>query len=113
MQINTTTNVRVLLKLECIEYWNECLLDSRAERRDLILDKSLTPDERKHCLSINSQVTRFVRKRLSEAQHDHVEAMRASADRIAQNVTQALPETVTAHPANNATFDVYEGRTGE
>ena len=110
MHLNNTTNVRVLLKLECIEYWNEALLDSRAERRDLILDSTLTPDEREHCLSINSQVTRFVRRKLSQAQHDHVEAMRASADRIAQNVTQTLPEAATAHPANDATFDVYEGR---
>jgi len=110
MHLNNTTNVRVLLKLECIEYWNEALLDQRAERRDLILDSTLTPDEREHCLSINSLVTRFVRRKLSEAQHDHVQAMRASADRIAQNVTQAIPEASTAHPANEPTFDAYEGR---
>ena len=112
MKINTNTTARLIRALECVEYWNEALMDSRSERRDLILNKMLMPDEREHLMGVNSIVTAFIRKKLSDAQFEHVEAMSQAADRIAESV----PVTVDrADPmsANDPVYDAYEGAQSE
>ena len=111
MKINTNTNARLVRALECVEYWNEKLMDSRSERRELILLGSLLlPDERNHLLGVNSKVTAFIRNKLSEAQFEHADAMEEAADRIADSVPVTFSTEYPVLPANDALFDVYEGQ---
>jgi len=87
-----------------IEYWNEKLMDIRAERRQIIESKGLSDEWRKKALEINSGLRQAIRARLNECQHDHVRAVHESAMRMAEGACNAITLPCPTLSANDGHY---------
>ena len=104
----STRIARLVFKLE---YWHEALMDIRAERREII-ECNLPEESRNRELAINSDLTRAIRMRLSEVQHDHAQAIKESAHRIAEGLPTLSDDKQAAVASNADQFDAHGVKGG-
>jgi len=97
----------LIVAVEIVAFWHESLMDICAQRREIIEDKEMNDTRRGFLLGVNTQVRKAIRIRLSEAQHDHSELVRESANRIAKATAFFLEQGVSAND------DVWDQKLGD
>jgi len=117
MQHNTTAQKARIIPTDAesvaeaiirLNFWHDALLNVRAERREIIHNETISYTMRKQMLINNAGVTACIRARLSECQHEHMEAVERAAQRIASSVSGLIEHSSTPS-ANTGAYDAYEG----
>lgn len=94
---------RVIELIHIVEFWSDALLNVRAERRDII-QLDVPEPRRDYLLAVNADLTGVIRRKLSDSQHDHAEAVRAlQAANDGRNCTSEKNGTVPMRRTENST----------